>query len=65
MKKLESYLCGQWRFGEGEGRPLYNPSNEEIVAYSSTKGLPFEQALQYAAQKGGPALRAPVLRLTS
>ncbi len=58
MKRFESYLCGQWQFGEGEGRPLYNPSTEEIVGYSNTKGLPFEQALAYANEHGGPALRA-------
>ncbi|MEC7984073.1 MAG: 3,4-dehydroadipyl-CoA semialdehyde dehydrogenase [Myxococcota bacterium] len=58
MKKLASYLCGQWQYGEGAGRALYNPSTEDVVAYSSTEGLPFEDALRYASEHGGPALRA-------
>lgn len=58
MKKLHSYVAGEWVEGAGEGRPLYNPSTEEVVALSSTEGLDFAAAMDFARTRGGPALRA-------
>ena len=58
MKKLQSYMIGSWLEGAGEGRPLYNPSTEEVVALSSTEGLDFAAGLDHARTRGGPALRA-------
>lgn len=58
MKKLQSYVTGEWVEGAGEGRPLYDPSTEEVVALSSTEGLDFAGALDHARTVGGPALRA-------
>ena len=47
MKKLENYILGNWIAGEGEGTPLYNSVNGEIVAMATTKGLDFEKILKY------------------
>lgn len=57
-RKLESYLCGRWQSGAGEGIPLLDPSTEEVLATSTTEGLDFGAALAYARERGGPALRA-------
>ena len=58
MKKLQSYVSGSWVEGSGEGRPLYNPSTEEVVALSSTEGIDFAGALDHARTRGGASLRA-------
>ena len=58
MTKLKSYLCGEWREGEGEGEPLQNPATEEVLAHASADGLDRKQALDFARAAGGPALRA-------
>ncbi|HLL55724.1 MAG TPA: 3,4-dehydroadipyl-CoA semialdehyde dehydrogenase [Myxococcaceae bacterium] len=55
---LESYLCGKWQGGQGKKAALYNPSTEEVVAETSTEGLDFKAAVEFARTKGGPALRA-------
>ena len=58
MVTLKSYLCGSWHVGTGTGTTLYNPSTEEPVAVSNTKGLDMKSALEFAREHGGPALRA-------
>ena len=62
MTKLKSYLCGEWREGEGEGEALLNPATEEILAHASADGLDRRQALDFARSEGGPALRALTFR---
>lgn len=57
MSKLENYILGQWTPGDGEGSPLYNAVNGELVATASTKGLDFVDMLNYGRTTGGPALR--------
>ena len=57
MKKLENYALGSWLTGEGEGTPLYNSVNGEVVAMSTTKGLDFEEILDYGRKTGGAPLR--------
>lgn len=57
IKKLESYLNGQWICGNGEGSPLYNPTTGEIVARASTEGLDLKSALEFARLEGGRTLR--------
>ncbi|MGA7328043.1 MAG: 3,4-dehydroadipyl-CoA semialdehyde dehydrogenase [Rhodomicrobium sp.] len=54
--RLESYVEGKWVSGKREGRPLYNASTGEIVAYADASGIDAQAALRYARQKGGPAL---------
>ena len=58
MVTLKSYLSGSWQVGNGTDTILLNPSTEEPVATSNTKGLDFQAALNFAREKGGPALRA-------
>jgi 3,4-dehydroadipyl-CoA semialdehyde dehydrogenase len=58
MLILKSYLQGEWREGKGEGAILVNPSTEDPLAQATTEGLDLKEALRYAREKGGPALRA-------
>jgi 3,4-dehydroadipyl-CoA semialdehyde dehydrogenase len=58
MTTLKSYLCGDWRQGQGEGEPLLNPATEEILGYATADGLDRKEALDFARSQGGPALRA-------
>jgi oxepin-CoA hydrolase/3-oxo-5,6-dehydrosuberyl-CoA semialdehyde dehydrogenase len=57
MKKLENYIRGSWVTGDGDGQPLYDAVTGQDVAAVSTKGLDFQSVLQYAREKGNPALR--------
>jgi len=56
-EKLGNYISGNWITGDGEGQPLYNAVNGEIIARASTKGLDFKEMLDYARRTGNPALR--------
>ena len=55
--KLENYVLGNWIKGDGEGQPLYNAVNGQIIANATTKGLDFASILDYGRQKGSTALR--------
>src|SRR6185312_12504389 len=61
MKTLKSYVLGSWQEGK-EGNlsfvPLVDPSTEEVIARASSEGIDFGAVLDYARQRGGPALRA-------
>src|SRR5580658_10074536 len=57
MPKLGNYVTGAWLTGDGEGQPLFNAANGDVVAYSTTKGLDFAAILDYARKTGNPALR--------
>jgi oxepin-CoA hydrolase / 3-oxo-5,6-dehydrosuberyl-CoA semialdehyde dehydrogenase len=57
MNKLENYVLGKWTPGDGDGTPLLNAVNGELVATVSTKGLDFSEMLAYGRLNGGPALR--------
>ncbi len=52
MQKLKNYIAGQWIEGNGEGIPLYNAVNGELVAISDTSGLNFDEALEYGRTIG-------------
>ena len=58
MITLTSYVCGEWREGDGEPRPLYNPATEEPIAQVTTAGIDFGAVATHARQVGGPALRS-------
>lgn len=58
MLTLKSYLQGEWREGKGEGAVLVNPATEEPIAHATTEGIDLKEALRFAREKGGPALRA-------
>lgn len=55
--KLKSYVEGKFYEGKGDGVPLYNAVNGELVAHSTSEGIDFASALKYARNVGGPALR--------
>jgi oxepin-CoA hydrolase/3-oxo-5,6-dehydrosuberyl-CoA semialdehyde dehydrogenase len=55
--KLQNYVLGNWMEGDGDGQPLYNAVNGQIIANATTKGLDFASILDYGRQKGSTALR--------
>lgn len=55
--KLENYVLGRWTEGEGEGQPLINGWNGDIIAFASTKGLNYKDILEYGRKKGAEKLR--------
>lgn len=57
MQKLENYIRGSWVEGDGEGQQLYNAITGAPIARATTAGVDFEAMLQYAREKGNPALR--------
>lgn len=56
--RLQSFLAGRWQDGAGDGTVLRDPVNGEELARASADGLDVDEALSYAREKGGPALRA-------
>lgn len=56
-KVLQSYLGGKWQSGAGEGVALVDPTNGDIVASASSKGLDLGTALSYSRNVGGEELR--------
>ncbi len=52
MNKLKNYIAGRWIEGNGEGIPLYNAVNGELVSISDTFGLNFDEALEYGRTIG-------------
>jgi oxepin-CoA hydrolase/3-oxo-5,6-dehydrosuberyl-CoA semialdehyde dehydrogenase len=57
MPKLGNYITGSWITGDGEGQPLYNAFNGDVITHASTKGLDFAAILDYARKTGNPTLR--------
>jgi len=57
-RRLESYVEGAWRRGEGDGKPVLNAATGDIHALIGTDGLDFRAALEWGRATGGPALRA-------
>jgi oxepin-CoA hydrolase/3-oxo-5,6-dehydrosuberyl-CoA semialdehyde dehydrogenase len=57
MQKLGNYITGKWIEGDGDGQLLYNAVTGEAIASATTEGLDYKAILDYARQKGNPALR--------
>ncbi|MFZ1530208.1 MAG: phenylacetic acid degradation bifunctional protein PaaZ [Ferruginibacter sp.] len=57
MQKTGNYITGKWIAGDGDGQPLYNAINGNLIGAASTKGLDFKAVLDYARKVGNPALR--------
>jgi len=55
--KLGNYITGKWITGDGDGQLLFDAVNGEMIATTSTKGLPFDEMLDYGRTVGNPALR--------
>ena len=58
MKTLKSYVCGGWHEAKSGLQPLVNPSTEETIAQAGSAGIDFGAVVDYARERGGPALRA-------
>ena len=56
--RLQSYVAGSWRSGEGRPTLLRDASTGAVVAEAASAGLDFGGMLVYARGIGGPALRA-------
>ena len=57
MEKLGNYVLGNWIEGDGKGLQLFNAVSGRPIVSASTQGLDFAAILQYAREKGNPALR--------
>ena len=57
-EKLESYLAGAWRRGDGVETELVDPVHGTVLATASARCLDLKAALDHARTRGGPALRA-------
>jgi len=55
--QLESYVCGRWRAGRGEGTAMRDATTGQVIAQATTEGFDFAAVLDHARQVGGPALR--------
>ncbi|PIE25074.1 MAG: phenylacetic acid degradation bifunctional protein PaaZ [Neptuniibacter caesariensis] len=55
--KLQSYINGQWVEGTDTGTEVFNAINGESVCTVSSTGVDFNDAVRFAREKGGPALR--------
>ena len=57
MKTLKSYVSGHWHEAASGLVPLVDPSTEETIAQASSDGVDFAAVLDWARERGGPALR--------
>ena len=57
-RPLESYVRGGWQSGRGPHAALRDATTGELVAEASSSGIDFAAVLEYARDRGGPALRA-------
>jgi oxepin-CoA hydrolase/3-oxo-5,6-dehydrosuberyl-CoA semialdehyde dehydrogenase len=55
--KIQNYITGQWIEGTGNGTPLIDSVNGELIGHASTEGIDFEKVLHYGRTKGGEKLR--------
>ena len=55
--KLGNYVLGKWTEGDGEGNPLFNAYNGDLVATATTKGIDLTKVLEYGRNTGSKALR--------
>jgi 3,4-dehydroadipyl-CoA semialdehyde dehydrogenase len=57
-ERLESFVGGRWSPGDGVETELVDPVNGSVLATASARGVDLAAALDFARQRGGPALRA-------
>ncbi|WP_310620095.1 phenylacetic acid degradation bifunctional protein PaaZ [Flexibacterium corallicola] len=56
-RRLQSYLCGAWEQGEGEGHPIAHAATGAAYALIGSQGLDYKGALEWGRKVGGDALR--------
>ncbi|MDP4128581.1 MAG: phenylacetic acid degradation bifunctional protein PaaZ [Bacteroidota bacterium] len=57
MKKLGNYIAGNWVEGEGEGQTLFDAASGKALYQAGSKGIDFQEMLDYGRNTGNPALR--------
>jgi oxepin-CoA hydrolase / 3-oxo-5,6-dehydrosuberyl-CoA semialdehyde dehydrogenase len=55
---LQSYVCGAWQGGRGDGVAMRDATTGEVISEASSTGVDFAGVLTHAREVGGPALRA-------
>ena len=58
IQNVESFAAGEWIAPDASARPIFNAVTGAKMAVAGTGGLPVQDMLDYAKNKGGPALRA-------
>jgi len=56
VKQVQSFLCGEWQYGQGKEQTLYNPITGENVATACTDGLDLAAAKAHAQTAGAKTL---------
>jgi oxepin-CoA hydrolase/3-oxo-5,6-dehydrosuberyl-CoA semialdehyde dehydrogenase len=57
MQKLGNYITGRWIEGTGEMQTIYDAVTGNPLYLAGTGGLDFQEILNYARDRGNPALR--------
>lgn len=57
MQKIKSYICGEWKNGEGVETEVFNAITGEQIGGVSSKGFDFAEILNYGRTTGGKKLR--------
>jgi oxepin-CoA hydrolase/3-oxo-5,6-dehydrosuberyl-CoA semialdehyde dehydrogenase len=57
MTVYQNYALGEWTSGEGVETELFNAITGQQIGTCSSVGLPYEEMMHYAREKGGKALR--------
>ncbi len=57
MQEIKSYICGEWKSGEGIETELFNAITGEKIGGVSSKGFDFAEILNYGRTTGGRKLR--------
>ncbi len=60
-RRLESFVAGAWRRGQGAARPLHHAGTGAVVAEIDAQGLDMAEALAWGRDVGGPGLRRHTL----
>lgn len=55
--KLKNYVLGKWIEGEGDGTPLINPTNNDVLTFATSKGIDLKLALEFSRDTGGSNLQ--------
>ena len=58
MLDVHSFAAGEWIAPDSSARPIESAVTGEVMARAGTSTLPTDAMLNYARERGGPALRA-------
>ena len=57
VRKIRSYLCGQWVEGSAQAVEVFNAVNGEAIGRVSSEGVNFKDCVCFGREVGGAALR--------